>query len=109
MPNTRPPTTTRNASTWPEYGTTWFARSWARIPDSPTIRQTLSWIATSMRTLATMAAAKLAPYCAVNVPVWEMNPGPAADIAMRNIAPATASVRFTSTVGRASSAAMRGT
>src|ERR1700712_1899336 len=98
MPKTRPPTT-RNARTWPEYGSTRFARSCARIPDSPTTRQTLSWMARSITTLATIAAANEGPYLAVNVPVWEMNPGPAADIAMRNIAPATATERFTDTTG----------
>ena len=35
----------------------------------------------------------------VKVAVWVMNPGPAADIAIRNMAPATAVVRFTSTRG----------
>lgn len=48
----------------------------------------------SITTLATIAAANDAPYLAVNVPVWEMKPGPAADMAIRNIAPTTAMVRL---------------
>ena len=54
----------------------------------------------SMTMLAAIAAANEAPYFAVNVPVWEMKPGPAADIAMRNIAPTTAVVRLGSTPPR---------
>jgi len=36
-----------------------------------------------------MAKAKAAPNFTVKVVVWVMNPGPMADVAMRNIAPST--------------------
>jgi len=61
MLNTKPPSTTSAAKTYPAPGRTMFARSCARLPLMPMTRHTLSWMAMSMTTLATIAAANDAP------------------------------------------------
>nr|BFF00225.1 hypothetical protein GCM10020241_19000 [Streptoalloteichus tenebrarius] len=87
MLNTSPPSTTRNDNSQPAPGTTRLASSWARSPDTPMTRQTLSCTARSTRIDATIAKAKDAPSWPVNVAVCVMKPGPMALVAIRNIAP----------------------
>jgi hypothetical protein len=53
-------------------------------------RQTFSCTAMSTRIDTSTANANAAPSRAVNVVVWVMNPGPMAEVAIRNIAPSTA-------------------
>ena len=67
-----------------------FPSSFARSPDTHKTRQTLSWIAMSTRMLNKIAKAKAAPIWTVKTDVWVRKPGPIAEVAMRNMAPAMA-------------------
>ena len=87
MLKTSPPKTSSPASAKPAPGNAWLARSWARRPETPMMRHTLSWMAMSTTTETRITQAKAAPSCTVNVVVWVRNPGPIADVAIRNIAP----------------------
>ena len=51
------------------------------------IRQMFSWIAMSTIRATRIAKANAARSWTVNVVVWVRNPGPMADVAIRNIAP----------------------
>ena len=66
------------------------ASSWARIPETPTTRQTFSCTAMSTRIETRIANANAAPSSAVKTVVWVMKPGPMALVAIRNIAPRSA-------------------
>ena len=59
--NTSPPTNTNAAITQPRPGRTVLPSSLARMPVTPSTRQTLSWIATSTRIEMRIAKAKDAP------------------------------------------------
>ncbi len=87
MLKTRPPKTSSAARPKPAPGSTLLARSCARRPEMPMIRQMLSWIAMSTRTETKMAKANAAPRVTVKVVVWVRKPGPMAEVAIKNIAP----------------------
>ena len=82
-----PPRRISPARAHPRPGRRRLASSWARSPETPRTRQTFIWIAMSTRIETTIAKAKAAPSSMVKVVVWVMNPGPMAEVAMRNIAP----------------------
>ena len=87
MLNTRPPMPTRMAKNQPRPGNTELASSLARSPDTPRMRQTLSWITMSTRMDSKIANANAAPICTVKTEVWVRKPGPMAEVAMRKMAP----------------------
>ena len=60
--NTRPPRDTRNAMKYPSPGTTLFAISCPRIPDTPMMDQIFNWVVTSRRMVQMIASAKIEPY-----------------------------------------------
>ncbi len=79
--------TTSRARKYPSPGNTSFAISCARFPDTAMMRQMFSWAAISTRMEIRMTNAKLAMSCSVKTVVCVRNPGPIADVAMRNAAP----------------------
>ena len=64
------------------------------MPDTPIMDHILSCVVTSRRMVHTITIAKIAPYCPVKVAVWVKNPGPMADVAIRNAAPKSAVILF---------------
>ena len=87
---TAPPMNTNTASTQPRPGSTVLPKVLARMPVTHKTRHTLSWIAMSTRMDSMIANAKDAPICTVKTEVWVKNPGPMAEVAIRNMAPAMA-------------------
>ncbi|WP_231747759.1 hypothetical protein [Auraticoccus cholistanensis] len=85
--NTRPPTASSAAITQPSPGSTRLPSSWARRPETPITRHTFSCSAMSTRIETRIAKANATPSWTVKAVVWVMNPGPMAEVAIRNMAP----------------------
>ena len=81
---------TKTAMTQPRPGRTVLPSSLARRPETARTRHTLSCTAMSTRIDRRMANAKAAPIWTVKTEVWVRKPGPMAEVAMRNMAPAMA-------------------
>ena len=85
-------------SSLPNPGSTRSARVWAGSPEATTMRQTVG--PQSNSTLTRMAKPKLAPSVAVKTTVWVRNPGPMAEVAMRNAAQQNSEATAALAVGR---------
>jgi hypothetical protein len=85
--NTSPPMSRSAAIAYPRPGATRLPSSWARRPETPMIRQMFICRAMSTRIDTAMAKANATPSSTVKAVVWVMNPGPIAEVAIRNIAP----------------------
>ena len=92
--NTRPPATTKNAITYPSPGSTLFATSCPRIPDTHKTLHTFNCTIAAKITEIKITNPKLPCRLSVNLPVCVRNPGPIAEVAIRNAAPIKALALF---------------
>ena len=92
--NTRPPATTKNAITYPSPGSTLFATSCPRIPDTHRTLHTFNCTIAAKITDIKITNPKLPCRLSVNLPVCVRNPGPIAEVAIRNAAPIKALALF---------------
>src|SRR5437867_7390717 len=89
MLKARPPIATSSVSALPSPGSTRSASSCAGRRDATTTRQMVSCAPRSKSTERSTANPKLAPSWPVKTAVWVRNPGPMAEVAMRNAAPSS--------------------
>ena len=87
MLKARPPRTTRKVKNTPRPGSTVFAISCPRLPETPITDQILVCATASMMMTQRITKANEARYFAVNWEVWVKKPGPMAEVAIRKAAP----------------------
>ena len=87
MLNASPPKHTKNVITYPSPGKILFATSCPLIFDTAKILQTFNWATKDIITDINITKANVGPISLVNTAVCVINPGPIAEVAIKNAAP----------------------